>query len=117
MNRSDCCAHALHNILINEVMETEEVIYPTQDEVFDAESGANILKRDVVTRWTSTFEMIKSFVGQVKIVNLWLNYLRKENLVIQPTEEDFIPKLLKYIETFMKVTKTLESKFGDCYVR
>lgn len=85
-------------------MDLEQMMLPILDE-----SSPNILKRDVVTRWTSTFEMLKSFKGQCGNVNIWLSYLRRSELEILPEEETFLADLVQFFEIFMKVTKILES--------
>lgn len=67
------------------------------------------LKRDVVTRWFSLLAMVSSFSGQVKIVNRWLGYLNRPDLIITPVEEMAIPFIVQYFEAFTIVTKILEA--------
>lgn len=73
------------------------------------DSTNNVLKRDVVTRWTSTLETLKSFMGMNSCVNIWLTYLQKPELHISSDEEVFLPNLVQFFETCGKVTKILES--------
>lgn len=73
------------------------------------DAANNILKRDVVTRWTSTLEMLKSFIGKSSCVNIWLTYLNKPELHILSDEEEFLPNLVQFFETCGKVTKILEN--------
>lgn len=77
-------------------------------ELSDANVRVTSLKRDVSTRWTSTYEMLDSFMGKIKTINQWLGFLNKHQLLISHTEEQMLPFVLEFYKTFMLVTKVLE---------
>lgn len=73
----------------------------------------NRLKKDVPTRWTSCCEMLQSFDGKTMVVNRWLGYLGRSDIEINSSEEQLLPYLLEYYDTFSIVTKVLEgSKYS-----
>lgn len=57
--------------------------------------------------------MLKSFVGKVTVINRWLGYLGRTDIEITSLEEQVLPHILEYFDTFSIVTKILEgSKYS-----
>lgn len=70
----------------------------------------NTLKRDVCTRWTSIHTMLVSFIPQVDIVNRWLKYLNRHDLMIDDHEKVFLIHIRDFFEIFKNVITTLEGQ-------
>lgn len=66
------------------------------------------LRKDVSTRWTSTHEMIQSFIGKFSVINKWLRYLNRTDIALTEAEEQFLPYLSEFFGIFALITKSIE---------
>lgn len=74
----------------------------------DSNTSTGRLRKDVSTRWTSTFEMVSSFMGKINVINTWLRYVNRTEIAITEDEEQFLPYLIEFFKLFAVVTKSIE---------
>lgn len=96
----------------------EDIILEGDDEEVPAHEGnaatackkAPTLKTDVVTRWHSLLRLCKSMGPHRNSINTILARIEKSNLMLTPSEWEFLDDLGKFLESFRTAVEVLSAE-------